>query len=94
MDIYTYIKPELLVLIPVLYIMGIALKKSRFADCYIPIILGSVGILLAGLWIIGTSHFQTAKEYIVGIFMAITQGVLIAGASVYINQIVIQSGKK
>lgn len=40
-----YIKPELLVLIPVLYILGLMLKKTeKINDKYIPVMLGIIGI--------------------------------------------------
>ena len=49
MDYLTdYIKPELLILIPVLYLIGMGLKKSQsVADRKIPLILGACGVLLA-----------------------------------------------
>lgn len=83
-----FIKPELLVLIPVLYIVGYGFKKtSLIKDKFIPLLLGSISILLAGLYTFATSDVNGIKEIIMAIFTAITQGILIAGASVYANQI-------
>ena len=83
-----FIKPELLVLIPVLYIVGRGFKKtSLIKDKFIPLLLGSISILLAGLYTFATSDVNGIKEITMAIFTAITQGVLIAGASVYANQI-------
>lgn len=83
-----FIKPELLVLIPVLYIVGLGLKKtSLIKDKFIPLLLGSISILLAGLYTFATSDVNGIKEITMAIFTAITQGILIAGASVYANQI-------
>ena len=83
-----FIKPELLVLIPVLYIIGRGFKKtSLIKDKFIPLLLGSISILLASLYIFATSDVNGIKEITMAIFTAITQGVLIAGASVYANQI-------
>lgn len=83
-----FIKPELLVLIPVLYIVGHGFKKtSLIKDKFIPLLLGSISILLAGLYIFATSDVNGIKEITMAIFTAITQGILIAGASVYANQI-------
>ena len=83
-----FIKPELLVLIPVLYIVGHGFKKtSLIKDKFIPLLLGSISILLAGLYIFATSDVNGVKEITMAIFTAITQGILIAGASVYANQI-------
>ena len=83
-----FIKPELLVLIPVLYIVGNGFKKtSLIKDKFIPLLLGSISILLAGLYTFATSDVNGINEITMAIFTAITQGILIAGASVYANQI-------
>lgn len=83
-----FIKPELLVLIPVLYIVGRGFKKtSLIKDKFIPLLLGSISILLAGLYTFATSDVNGINEITMAIFTAITQGILIAGASVYANQI-------
>lgn len=93
MDSMQYIKPELLVLIPVLYLIGTAIKKSTIADKFIPWILGGVSVALSALWILATSFPADVPEAAMAVFTAITQGVLIAGASVYVNQLVKQTGK-
>ena len=49
MDWNEYLKPELSVLIPVLYLVGAALKKTSVGDWRIPFLLGGGGILLAAL---------------------------------------------
>lgn len=93
MNLNDYIKPELLILIPVLYLVGVAIKKSAIADKLIPWILGAVSVLLCGLWIFANSPISSAAEVATAIFTALTQGVLIAGASVYVNQLVKQTTK-
>lgn len=93
MELTEYIKPELLVLVPVLYLIGVAIKKSAVADKFIPWILGGVSVALSALWILATNFPTNAADAALAIFTAITQGVLIAGASVYINQLVKQTGK-
>lgn len=94
MDFMEYIKPELLVLIPVLYLVGVAIKKSKIADKLIPWILGGVSVALSALWILATNFPANAADAALAVFTAITQGVLIAGASVYANQLVKQTGKE
>ena len=94
MEIMDYIKPELLVLIPVLYLIGAAIKKSKIADKFIPWILGGVSVALSAIWIIANCSLANAAEIATAIFTAITQGVLLAGASVYVNQLVKQTGKE
>ena len=94
MEFMDYIKPELLVLVPVLYLIGVAVKKSKVADKFIPWILGGISVALSALWILATSFPATAADAALAVFTAITQGVLIAGASVYVNQLVKQTGKE
>ncbi len=93
MELKEYIKPELLVLIPVLYLIGVAVKKSKVADKFIPWILGGVSVALSALWILASSFPATAADAALAVFTAVTQGVLIAGASVYVNQLIKQTGK-
>ena len=94
MNFEEFIKPELLILIPVLYVVGIGLKKSKLSDTLIPLVLGGIAIVLSATWIIATSDISTLKDVAYAIFVSVTQGILSAGASVYINQIYIQSKKK
>lgn len=93
MELQEYINPELLVLSPVLYLIGAAIKKSNIADKYIPFILGAVSIVICAIWVFATCPLTTAAEIATAAFTAITQGILIAGASVYANQLVKQIGK-
>ena len=82
-----FVKPELLILIPVLYIIGVGLKNSKFKDNFIPVILGIVGILLSTIYVFATGEISGIKEVLMGIFISLTQGILVAGCSVYFNQI-------
>lgn len=93
-NLQDFIKPELLILIPVLYLIGMAVKKSDIADKFIPWILGGVSVVLAAIWIFANCPIATAADIATAAFTAITQGVLIAGASVYVNQLVKQTGKE
>jgi len=86
-----FIKPELLILIPVLYFIGVAIKNTTLIkDKFIPLTLGLIGIVLSALWILAT---EGTENIYMAIFVAITQGFLCAGASVYINQVIKQSKK-
>ena len=87
-NIMDYIRPELLVLIPVLLFIDLGLKKSQSVkDNLIPVLLGLAGVLLAGIWVLATSSFTGWQDALLAAFTAIVQGVLCAGASVYANQI-------
>lgn len=94
MNYQSYIKAELLILIPVLYFVGIGLKKSKLSDKLIPITLGVVAIVLSAIWVIATADALGIKQIAAAIFTAVTQGVLVAGTSVYANQIYVQAKKE
>ncbi len=84
----SYIDPGLLVLVPVLYIIGIGLKKmQRFNSAYLPIILGLLGIFLSAMYLFIDLQVNNIKDVIEYIFNSLVQGILAAGASVYFNQV-------
>lgn len=88
---YSYIRPELLVLIPVLYIIGMALSKSeRVENKFIPLVLGGVSIFLAMIYMLSVVRLVSLRCFFTAVFTGTTQGVICAGASVYINQIIKQ----
>ena len=90
-----YIKPESLVVAIVLYFIGIGLKNTELIkDKYIPIILGILGVFISAIYIIATSTIANYQEVLTVIFTSIVQGILVAGASVYINQVIKQSQKE
>jgi len=89
-DILSFIRPEILILIPVLIILGLMLKKiTIIKDWTIPIILGVIGILFA-VMILGFNDGFIGPVILSGIL----QGILSAGMAVYVHQLTIQSTKK
>lgn len=88
-----FVRPELLVLVPVLYLVGMALKKSAVADKLIPWVLGCAGVVLSLVYVAATCEASGWRDVMMGVFTAVVQGILCAGASVYVNQVVKQSGK-
>lgn len=93
--IQEYIKPELLVLAIVLFFIGKGIKKSEtIKDKYIPIFLGLIGILIAGIYVIATSQFEGYQTILMAIFTAIVQGILVAGLAVYANENITQLKKE
>lgn len=94
MNYQDYIKTELFILIPVLYFLGAGLKKSKLPDKWIPVALGVFAVLLSAVWVIATADISGLKEAAAAIFTAVTQGVLLAGASVYVNQLYVQARKE
>lgn len=94
MDIMNYIKPELIVVAIVLYFIGLGIKKAqKIKDKYIPLILGICGIVLAAIWVVANSPIGTVQENLMAVFSSIVQGILVAGLSTYVNQLIKQIGK-
>ena len=90
-----YVKPELLIVAIVLYFIGMGLKNTeKIADKYIPIILGILGVVIAGIYVLATSNFNSYQSILMAIFTSLVQGILVAGASVYVNQVIKQLQKK
>lgn len=95
MDIMNYVKPELLVVAIVLYFVGMAIKKAKsIKDNYIPYILGGIGIILCGIWVVANGQLGTVQEVLMAVFTSIVQGVLVAGLSTYVNQLIKQAKEK
>lgn len=90
-----YIKPELFVVAIALYFIGMWLKQSQtIKGKYIPLFLGGLGIVLCAIWVFATTKLATSQEIAKAGFTAIVQGVLVAGLSNYVDQIIKQMGKK
>ena len=95
MDIMSYVRPELLVVAVVLYFLGMWFKQAAFIkDKYIPLVLGIVGIFVCGIYVASVAAFATVQDILSAIFAAITQGILVAGLSNYVNQIIKQISKE
>ena len=93
-QIMKYVKPELIVVAIVLYFCGMALKQTQVVkDKYIPMLLGAGGIVLCGIWVLATSPLGNGQEIAMAVFTAIVQGILMAGLSNYVNQIIKQANK-
>lgn len=81
MELAQYITQNALILIPVLYVLGMVIKSTeKVNDKYIPTVLLVAGILGA-IGIMGVSA------------NSVVQGILVAGTTVYTNQLIKQSTK-
>lgn len=93
-QVMNYVKPELLVVAVVLYFIGMGIKKTEYImDKFIPMLLGIIGIILCAIWVFATCTCSNAQEVAMAAFTAITQGILVAGLSTYINQLIKQNNK-
>lgn len=77
MDFMNFIIDQALILIPVLFLIGKFLKSSNVDDKFIPLSLLALGIILSMLMV-----GFTVEGFI--------QGVLVAGAAVFTNELVKQ----
>ena len=90
-----YVRPELLVLAVVLYFIGKGIKNSEtIKDKYIPIILGIIGVIISGIYIVATSNIAGYQSILMIIFTSIVQGILVAGLAVYTNENIKQLKKE
>jgi hypothetical protein len=88
MDFLEYIKPELMILVPVLYLLGLGIKKTTLIqDKLIPVVLGLSGVVLSIIYVLATADLSGGKNIAMAIFTGLTQGILVSGTSVYANQI-------
>ena len=88
-QIMDYVKPELLVIAIVLYFIGMWLKQAQTVkDKYIPLLLGGMGIIISAVYIFATCQCNSSQKIALAVFTAVTQGVLVAGLSTYVNQII------
>lgn len=94
-QILNYVNPELLVVAVALYFVGVWIKGSEsIKDKYIPLILGVIGIILCAIWVLATNVCSNAQEVAMAAFTSIVQGVLVAGLSTYVNQVIKQIDKE
>ena len=89
MALTNYVRPELIVLIAILYCIGVAIKKTEsLPDCSIPFVLSGISIIICGIYIFAVA--DTPKNYheiLIIIFDIIVQGICTAAVAVYIHQI-------
>ena len=93
-QIISYVKPELMVVSFALYFLGKWMKGSkRIKDKDIPLSLGGIGIIICGMYVTATCDLDSTKNVFMALFTSIVQGIMVAGLSTYVNQIIKQIGK-
>lgn len=76
MDFSQYLKPELLVLVPAVWGVGLVLKASSITNKCIPLVLALFSIVLACLYILATDEISGWQSVYLALFTGATQGVL------------------
>jgi hypothetical protein len=90
MDLTPYINPELLILVPVLFLVGEGIKRSNTKDEVIPLVNGLLGMMLATLYGFAT---RNGGDVALVLFTGIVQGILCAAAATYAYEVAKQGGK-
>jgi len=86
MDFEKYLIEQMLILIPVLYIIGALIKQTpKVKDWTIPWVLLVVGVVAAIAIGMGAG---------ISVADAIIQGILVTGVTVFANQLVKQTNRK
>lgn len=78
-----YVRSELLVVVPVLYILARILSSSKVANRKIPIILLLVSVTLAGIYTFAVVPVNDFKTVLMAVFSSLIQGVLLSGSAVF-----------
>ena len=76
-NITQYIHTELLVLIPALWGVGMAVKKSRIENRFIPLILFTVSVAASALKIFADCEPGGVQAVCGGVFARLTQGSIV-----------------
>ena len=78
-----YVRTELIILAPVLYFVIKMLKKTKVKEERIPLYICLFSVGLSGVYIFSTVGEFSASAVLLGIFSSVTQGVLLAGCTLF-----------
>lgn len=78
-----YIRSELLIVTPVLYIIARMLENSKVSNERIPWLLLVIAVILAGLYTFATTDISTYSRFLMALFSTAVQGVLLSGTAVF-----------
>jgi len=78
----------LLAFIPALNFLAQVLKSSFKLDPHkIPLAIGIAGVILSSIWVLAVSNIAHYQDALMAVFVALVQGLLCAGAAVYVHQL-------
>ena len=83
-----YIHPELLVMLPVLWLLGHMLSKARLPGRLRPWVLLAVSLAAVTLYTLSVSDITGSKALFACLFSILTQGVLLSGGSALLQKLV------
>lgn len=79
----SYVKSELLILTPVLYIIARMMDTSQIDNRKIPWYLLLISIILSTLYTFANVDISTIPLCMMALFTSLVQGVLIAGTTIF-----------
>ncbi|MEG0470604.1 phage holin family protein [Amedibacillus sp. YH-ame10] len=79
----SYIKSELLIITPVLYIIAKMMDNSHMDSKKIPWYLLLISIILSTLYTFANVDVSTRSLFMMAVFTSFVQGVLLAGTTVF-----------
>lgn len=92
MDFKEFIKPELLLLIPICYALGLWFKGIEgIKNWLIPFILSGISIGVCFLYLLASEFTAVGNLVAAYIFTSLTQGILCAAAAVFAANLVKQA---
>ena len=78
-----YVRSELLVVVPVLYVIAKMLNSSNVPNTKIPPILLVISIVLAGLYTFAVMPVDSLHKVLMATFSTLIQGILLSGSAVF-----------
>lgn len=78
-----YVRSELLVLIPVLYIIAKVMDQSKIQNKYIPVILMVISVICSGVYTFSTVEIPNYRGILFAIFTSFVQGIILSGGAIF-----------
>ena len=89
-----FTRPDLLILVAVTYIVGEYLRSTSLKNECIPFILTFLSICMSAAKFISITEIVSYKDVLYIVFSSVSQGVIICGMAVYVNQLFKQNDKR
>ena len=83
-----YVKSELLILIPVLYILAKVLSNANVCKKNLALILLAISIFLSAIYTFATSTIPDWQGILLATFTSIVQGTLVGGSAIVGNSMI------
>lgn len=78
-----YVRSELLVIVPVLYVIANILSKSKIANTRIPMMLLTISVVLAGMYTFAVTPIHSFQTILMATFTTLIQGILLSGSAIF-----------